>query len=204
MTDFEITELNRRLANLIRIGTIAEADYDKALVRVQIGELKTGWLPWLTARAGGDHTWWAPEQGEQVMILSPGGDLAQGVVLAGLYQDAHPPAASAASKHVTTYKDGAVVEYDREAHHLKAILPGNATAELIATGGISIEGDISVTGNVTVSEAVDISGDLSVGGDTSVTGEVTAIGDVTGSLVSLSTHMHPTAPTGPTSPPIPG
>lgn len=204
MNDFEIAELHRRLANLIRLGKVVEADYGAARVRVQIGELVSGWLPWLTGRASQDCTWWAPEIGEQVILLSPSGELAQGVVLMGLYQDNHPAPGDGPDKHTVTYHDGAIIEYDRGAHHLKAVLPDGATAELVATGGMSIEGDIAVTGKVTVTDNIEVSGDLSVGGDTSVTGKITATGDVTGSMVSLSKHMHPTAALGPPSLPTPG
>ncbi|WMR36092.1 phage baseplate assembly protein V, partial [Metapseudomonas otitidis] len=45
MNDF--ATLARLLENLIRLGTIAEVDHAAARVRVQSGQLLTGWLPWL-------------------------------------------------------------------------------------------------------------------------------------------------------------
>ncbi len=36
--NFAIAELNRRLANIIRIGLVKEIDYEKARVRVKVGE----------------------------------------------------------------------------------------------------------------------------------------------------------------------
>ncbi len=36
--NFAISELNRKLANIIRIGLVKEVDYEKARVRVKIGE----------------------------------------------------------------------------------------------------------------------------------------------------------------------
>jgi phage baseplate assembly protein V len=148
---FDATEQDRRLSNLIRFGTIAQADYLAAKVRVQAGDILTGWLPWLTQRAGGDISWHAPEIGEQVIILAPSGELNQGVVLTGLYQTACPQPAETPEKHLVHYLDGAVIEYDRASHHLKAVLPGGATTELISTGGITINGDITLTGTLTAS-----------------------------------------------------
>lgn len=148
---FESTELDRRISNLIRLGTIAQADYASAKVRVKAGDILTGWLPWMSQRAGGDVSWHAPEVGEQVLILAPSGELNQGVVLTGLFQLAHPAPANTPEKQQTLYKDGAVIEYDRTAHHLKAVLPAGATVELIATGGIAFTGDLTVTGNITAS-----------------------------------------------------
>jgi len=148
---FDLTELDRRLSNLIRFGTIAQADYATAKVRVKAGDILTDWLPWMTQRAGGDISWHAPEVGEQVVILSPSGELNQGVVMAGLFQTAHPQPVNTPEKQHTLYKDGAVFEYDRQAHHLKAVLPAGATVELIADGGIAITGDITLTGTLTAS-----------------------------------------------------
>ncbi len=57
---------------------------------MQIGPVLTDWLPWGTARAGGDRTWDPPEIGEQVMLASPAGDLRQGAIVGSFYQTAHP------------------------------------------------------------------------------------------------------------------
>ena len=171
---WEVAELRRRLANVVRLGVVAETDYAAGRLRVRYGDDETGapaltgWLPWLAARAGGDRTWRAPEIGEQVVLLSPGGDLALALVAPALYSDDRPaPAASAdvAStiaadgaraeydraahrlRHVA--HDGAVLEYDAAAHRLSAALPSGATASIVADGGVSITGDVSVTGDVT-------------------------------------------------------
>ena len=47
MNGFEITELDRRISNLIQVGTVSEADYSNAKLKVKIGEIITDWLPWL-------------------------------------------------------------------------------------------------------------------------------------------------------------
>ena len=154
---FEVTEILRRLANVVRLGAVAEVDLATARARVRYDTderrrpILTGWLPWLTHRAGGDRTWWAPEVGEQVVLLAPGGELPEAVVVPALYRDAHPAPEAVASKHVVVYGDGARIEYDRAAHHLSAVLPANATAALTAPGGVAITGDVAVTGNITAS-----------------------------------------------------
>ena len=61
-------EIVRRLENVVRLGTVAEVRYETpARCRIKTGDLITDWLPWTTARAGGDRSWWAPEVGEQVI-----------------------------------------------------------------------------------------------------------------------------------------
>lgn len=64
----------------IEDSIFAGLDLVKAKVRVKLGENLRGWLPWLTT-AGHLKTWNPPVVGEQVVVLSPGGDLEQSVVL---------------------------------------------------------------------------------------------------------------------------
>ena len=120
----------------------------------------TGWLSWLTIRAGDDRTWWAPSVGEQVLILSPSGELAAGVVLPALYRKAHPAPESDPGKHTRLYRDGARIEYDAAAHKLKAVLPAGGTAELVADGGVSVTGNVTVAGNVAVTGRIDATEDI--------------------------------------------
>lgn len=150
---FEVTELHRRLANLIRLGRVIAADYagDIPRLRIRIGELETAWLPVMTSRAGGDNCWWPVEIGEQVLVLSPSGDLAQGVVLGSLHQQAYPAPGHAVHVHRVVYGDGAVIEYDRKAHALKAVLPAGATTQLVSPGGVHIVGDVEVEGHIRAS-----------------------------------------------------
>lgn len=86
-------ELGRKLENLIRRGTVHAVRGKPAGVRVKTGDNITDWLPWLALRAGGvegGRMWDAPVVGEQCVILSQAGDLAQGVALLGLPSDAMP------------------------------------------------------------------------------------------------------------------
>ncbi len=152
-TDFLLAELNRRLANMIKTGRIESVDLTEGLpkVRVKIGELTTGWLPFLTQRAGNDTQWWPIELEEQVLVVSPSGDLAQGIVIGSLFQNQFPPSLMSENIVRTEYSDGAVIEYDKESHHLQAILPAGGRLEVVADGGVSIVGDVSVEGNITAS-----------------------------------------------------
>jgi phage baseplate assembly protein V len=153
MFAFEITELHRRLANVVLLGKIVEADYSQTIpkLKIKIGNLQTAWLPMLTQRAGNDVSWWPLEVGEQVLVLSPSGELNQGVVLGAINQKAFAAPGNSADVHRQMYSDGAVIEYDRKTHHLSAVLPSGATTRLVSEGGISITGDVTVTGNIKAS-----------------------------------------------------
>lgn len=156
----EYAALSRLIENLIRLGTVAEVDHGSLKdhrpprLRVQSGELLTGWLPWITFRAGADTEWDPPTVGEQVVLFSPSGQTTQGIVLTGLFSQHFPANADRAGLHRRSYSDGAVVEYDSQSHTLMATLPDGGKAQLTAPGGVSILGDVDISGLVTVSEDV--------------------------------------------------
>lgn len=158
MTD--IAALSRLLENLIRLGTVAEVDHgslpDKrpARVRVQSGDLLTGWLPWAALRAGTTRDWDPPTVGEQVLVLSPSGQTAQGIAITGLFSALIPANGHRAGLHRRTYPDGAVLEYDSVAHQLLATLPAGGRVEIVAPGGFKLQGNVDIDGLVTVTRDV--------------------------------------------------
>ena len=79
---FAFSEVVRKLANLIRIGKIAEID--GAQVKVQIGRVTTGWLP-IVSTAGETTSWTPISKGEQVVVFSPFGESAQAFVLRSIH-----------------------------------------------------------------------------------------------------------------------
>ncbi|WP_353283375.1 phage baseplate assembly protein V [Wolbachia endosymbiont (group A) of Pogonocherus hispidulus] len=117
--NFAIAELNRRLVNIIRIGLVKEIDHEKARVRVKVGEFITDWLPWVTARAGEDRSWFAPNIDEQVIVLSPYGELSLGVVLPAIYQEKYPPPENKKEINSAKFQDGTKLSYDKDKHHLE-------------------------------------------------------------------------------------
>ena len=51
----DLATLARLIENLIRLGTIAAVQMTPPRVQVKTGSLTTGWLPWITPRAGADR-----------------------------------------------------------------------------------------------------------------------------------------------------
>jgi phage baseplate assembly protein V len=170
------TDLYRLLNNLIRFGTVAEVD--ASLCRVQSGEVLTDFLPWLALAAGDAVEWSAPTTGEQVVVLSPEGDLSGAVVLRGLYSHRYPTPVTDPAIHLRQYPDGAQISYNSRTHALAAILPTGATAVLTADGGVTINGPLAVNGNVTIE------------GNTEISGTANAQTDVVGAGISLKDHAH--------------
>jgi phage baseplate assembly protein V len=154
----DLATLARLLENLIRFGTIAAVQMKPPRVKVLTGTLTTAWLPWWNARAGEDREWDPPTIGEQVVLFSPSGQLANGVAFTGLFSDLIEANGDREGLHRRTYRDGAVIEYDSIAKHLRATLPG--TAELTAVGDVSVitEAALSATatGDITLTSAANI------------------------------------------------
>jgi phage baseplate assembly protein gpV len=131
MNGFALSDLERRLANVVRYGTITEVDAANARAKVTFGgETDSAWLQFSTSRAGGARVWSPPIAGEQVVVFSPMGDTAQGVIMGSLPNDAFPPPSG----------DGGTYQID---------LPGGVSIS-VAGGAISITapGNITVNGDV--------------------------------------------------------
>ncbi|MDC8802562.1 phage baseplate assembly protein V [Halomonas pacifica] len=125
-----VAELLRLIHNLIRLGTVAEVDHAAARCRVQVGEILTGWLPWLELRAGTTRDWDPPTLGEQVLVLSPGGEPAAGIVVTGLYQAAHPAPADSPNLQRRLYPDGTRQQHNHATSHWHLSVPAGGKIEL--------------------------------------------------------------------------
>ncbi|EKN3441767.1 phage baseplate assembly protein V [Yersinia enterocolitica] len=144
-----IAGLKRLLANIIRIGIVSDVDLANGLCRVKIGNLETDWLNWLTLRAGRVCFWSAPSQGEQVMVLSIGGELTTGFVLPAIFSDANSAPSQSPDAMVITFPDGARFEYEPETSHLA--ITGIATAVIEASESVSVTApNITCTASVKI------------------------------------------------------
>lgn len=132
----QLADLSRILANIIRISTVVEVDHDNARCKVLIGETPSNWLPFASIRAGNTQTWSPPTVGEQVLVLSPSGETANGIVMTGIYSDAHAAPSNNPDEHVTKYPDGAKISYNH--------VSGALVAQGIKTGLIQAETSITL------------------------------------------------------------
>lgn len=183
-------DIIRRLENIIRVGVIVDCDYVNHRCTVQLGDIRTTYLPWLTARAGTDRTWDPPTKGEQCIVFSASGELSNGVVLTGLYSDSRPSPSSDPKLKTRFYEDGAYIQYNTETHHLEAILPEDGTATLTAKGGITINGNTTINGDLLTNGNATITKNHSVQGTSHSKGTISCDGDVTAGAISLQSHTH--------------
>lgn len=153
-------ELLRLITNLIRIGTIDQIDVEQTRVRVKSGENLTGWLPWITARAGTTKNWNPPTLGEQVVLLSPCGDLSQALVLGSLNSDENPAPQNSADLYHVAMPDGTHLTYNHVEHNLLIEVLGNTSLHITGKTEINIDGDAVV--NIGGKAAIKAEGETTV------------------------------------------
>jgi phage baseplate assembly protein V len=154
---YALSDLAKRLSNIIRIGTIFEINYQTAKARVRIGELETDFLPWANANSGSNNSWNPPEIDEQVIVLSPSGDLSQAVILPSIYKNN----ASNSDQNIKsiTYQDGSKISFNVSSGTLDLDLKGDVAIKVV--GNSNIEGDninITASSNITLDGNVDLGG----------------------------------------------
>lgn len=175
----ELGEFDRRLANLIKVGIVGDVSGDRATVI--FGGVESAPLRWTTRNAGEDSDWAAPSPGAQVVVLSPSGDLAQGVISSQLSSSAFPAPSASPTVRKVRFRDGTTIEYDTEAHTLVADIAGDAVIR--ASGTVTIEASDVRLGSAGAADGVVRQSDLQ-----SAISSVQAWADL---------HVH-VAPTGPT------
>ena len=147
-SEFTLAEIGRKLANLIIPGIVHDVDATTARARVRSGNMVTGWLPWLTVRAGSDRSWWAPDEEEQVLLLCPEGDTAQAWILPSSYTERYQQPTIDNHKAAVFFSDGSMVEYDKKNHVLNISLARGAKTFIQSSGAVHVKGDLHVTGNI--------------------------------------------------------
>lgn len=126
---------------MLATGLVTAQDVANGRVRVRLPDhdnLETWWLRVVCRWSQDNKEFWIPDVGEQVeVILDERAE--DGVVLGASYSstDATPGEVSA-DKHHTTYKDGAIVEYDRASHAAVLRLPAGSTLTVQLGSGVTL------------------------------------------------------------------
>jgi phage baseplate assembly protein V len=120
---FVFSEFARRLNNIVRFGTVAEVDLKKARVRIKIGKITTNWIPWLTT-AGAVKLWNPPVVGEQVCVVSQGGDLSLAVAIPSIFQSKFAAPGNDPNTIKVELSDNASVEFSKATDEITARIDG--------------------------------------------------------------------------------
>lgn len=189
MNNYDMTEMNRALSNLIRVGNIRAIDAANARVRVAFGGCVSDWIPWGTSRAGNRRDWTMPNVGEQVIVFAPFGDPTQAVVGPSIFQDDFSAPATSPDKDVTVFPDGTTFEYDSATNTYTQTIAGSGnwvfnlknaqinteTATVTAETSVTFDTpETTITGNLTVEK------NLTMGGGSNTAtfnGSVSFVGD---------------------------
>lgn len=175
----QLTEIMRLITNLIRTGIVSDVDPEKWLCRVKTGDLETNWINWLTLRAGNTRTWWQPSIGEQVVLLSLGGNLEAAFALPAIYSDAFPPPDYSENGSTTVFNDGGWFQYEPDTGQL--LIKNIKSVRIEAADGIQL---------ITDQLGVDAS-QMLINSETVMNGAVTQGGDdMSSNGVVVDKHKH--------------
>lgn len=188
-------DTNRRIENLLRLGTIAEVDFAAKQIRVQSGELLTNWLPW-PCEIGRNFTRWRPLRvGAQVILGCVSGEPEQAVILGMLYSSALDAPSTNEAIDLIQFDDSSYINHNSSDNttHLHSIgqlsLSSDAPITITTTQPISVNGEnVDITGSseVTIkSQQITLSGSVSIAGAVSQRG-----GDMTSGGISVQKHTH--------------
>lgn len=134
---FAAAEADRRIANILSVGTVVAVDNAAARVTVRIGDLDTPPLQVMQIRSGTIRLHWMPAVGEHVTVYAPSGDMARAFVGGSLPIDGNAVAPDTGSPTMDL---------------------GGGTLRVI--GKLYVDGDVEVTGKIDVTGQVTCAADV--------------------------------------------
>lgn len=169
-------EHQRRLHNIATIGTVIEIDADAALMRLAVGDNQTDWLSIPTIAAGMVSVWRCPTIGEQYLLVSPSGELANAIPVISLYSDRNPSPSTDPNEIRIRYNDTDFCSIDvansQLTMHISQIANQAATSIVWDTPSATLTGNLQVDGSVNCGKSI------------------TAATEVTANGINLTTHTH--------------
>lgn len=170
-----ITELERKMGNLLFYGVVIEAKENK--VKVAQGDLVTGWIPVFQPAAGTDESVFVPiEKGEMVCVICPNGSIENGAAIRGMNYNGNKIPTTRDQEFVIKLKDGNTIKFDKSSNKIQISVTGDAeisaanakitasgTAEITATGDTTIKGNnIQIDPTLTCKVGTGLGGVLTV------------------------------------------
>lgn len=160
MSDAILSDLQKRLNNLVRSGVIADVKQSPLRVKVSIGSLQTDWLRVKMPAAGALSISWLPSVGEAVQVMSESGDLRNGVVHMGLHTDANPPPATEPGIYTLCFSDGTAVTYDINGTILNISLAGGKVGLQASPEGWVFKGKAIFEDEIIANKTIDAEGSI--------------------------------------------
>lgn len=149
MTAQILSEQQRRLHNIATIGTVFDVNPDDQSMRLDVGDNQTDWLPIPALAAGQVRVWRCPSVGEQFLLVSPSGELANAIPVLSLYSNQHPSPSNDPNEIRVRYNDTDFLSVNTQDSQL--ILKINDVildvSEATITGNLKVNGSIHSDGD---------------------------------------------------------
>ncbi len=217
------------LNRIFALGKVVAIDEERGLVRVKLEEhdnLTTYWLPVLYTKTQFDKEYWLPDIDEMVLCVFTPPSFERGFVIGSFYTQEDKPPEATRDKWVKKFKDGTVIEYDRE--NSKLFLDIKKDAEVNINNQITLKSKSKVEETQTKTEAFNqgslkmtswqIEGNITLQGNLLVLGNISSTGTITAQsglmtapaglklmvddfLTIYNSHTHTDSNNGTTSPP---
>ena len=139
-----VSDLQRRVSNMIRRGSVHSVDLSRRPPRVKVEYLPsmvTNWLPYASDSAsdGSVSESKPPSVGEGVVMVSESGDLNNAIVIARINNSENQAVSTSPDEHVTQYADGTKTTYNYKTSQLSVVVVGDISIE--STKSTTIKAD---------------------------------------------------------------
>lgn len=144
MLDLErqLNDLNSRLSNIVRIGTVTSIKPDSQTARVVFEDrdnTESYDLFVMVKNSKENKDDHMPDIDEEVLCVFLPIGIETGFIIGSYYSDQNAPPASTGDKRITKYKDGTTVSYDRTAHALDIRIPESGSVNITVNGPATIK-----------------------------------------------------------------
>ena len=125
-------DIERRQNDQIKLATVVEVDTETARLTCESENLVQSNIPFFTARAGEDMTYWLPSPGELGYLLSPSGDTANAVFLPGIFFADFPVPEQNERLVKRLFRDGTQEQIDTENSEYKITIGQDSVTQIVA------------------------------------------------------------------------
>lgn len=135
--------------NFVEVGTVVGVDLsNRALVRVQLGDRVTNWMPYKSIANAFIKVWMPPRVGEQVTVLLPFAEANGGIAVGSIFnKGCKEPEGANDHNFIVEFEDGTRIVYDTTTHDLSLSTLG--AINMAATQGVHIDADLYVSKTIT-------------------------------------------------------
>lgn len=191
------SEINALMRQLIRIGIVSSVNPRNCTAKVLFedqDEAVSYDLFVINQNTQNNQDYWLPDVNEAVLCLFLPIGIETGFILGSYYSEVDKPANTNPNVRSIGFKDGTVIQYNRETHKLIVDCVGDVEISC-KNASISAQTKVSVTAPL-----VEINGNLKVSGTIEAVGVIKSDSDVQAGGISGKNHIHKVGTT-PTSAP---